>query len=235
MFKWDKKSKMAQLYNNWIEIAYIKFGLFGLALGIEFPSDWHEERRGWFRLGFGFGRLAFSFPWMWVVPDNYQCSGPEYGFTFFRDELHLHWGKCNGKQGDPIKVVAMPWQWIHIRHNVMFPEGLRTPAGDSWDIKDGRLVETHPYTYVLKSGEAQERTATTYIEEREWLRNCMQWIPWWMPWPRLIKRSISIDFDGEVGERTGSWKGGTIGCGWDMLPGETMLDTLRRMEKDRDF
>ncbi len=40
---------------------------------------------------------------------------------------------------------------------------------------------------------------------------------------------------GGVGERTGSWKGGTIGCGNDLLPGETMEQSLRRMERDRTF
>lgn len=54
-------------------------------------------------------------------------------------------------------------------------------------------------------------------------------------WPSWIKESINVDFDGEVGERTGSWKGGTIGCGYDLLPDETMLDALRRMERNRTF
>jgi len=40
---------------------------------------------------------------------------------------------------------------------------------------------------------------------------------------------------GEVGERTGEWKGGTTGCGYQMLPNETPLETLRRMEKERKF
>jgi hypothetical protein len=40
---------------------------------------------------------------------------------------------------------------------------------------------------------------------------------------------------GEVGERTGSYKGGTLGCSHKMLKGETPLQTLRRMEKERKF
>ena len=49
------------------------------------------------------------------------------------------------------------------------------------------------------------------------------------------EHSIGVSFDGEVGEETGSWKGGCVGCGYEMLPGEVPLDTLRRMERDRKF
>lgn len=54
--------------------------------------------------------------------------------------------------------------------------------------------------------------------------------------PRVMEvRAIDVQFSDEVGERTGSWKGGTIGCGYNMLPGESPLDTLRRMEAERKF
>jgi hypothetical protein len=49
------------------------------------------------------------------------------------------------------------------------------------------------------------------------------------------QKTISIDFDREVGERKGSWKGGTLGCGYELLPNENPLECLRRMEKDRKF
>ena len=92
------------------EIAYAVLGLSGLQAEIEFPSDWHDTPpRGWIRLGFGLLRIAVSFPWSRVVPDEYQCSGPTYGFTFFDDGLHLHWGKCKGTRGDPMTIIAMPW------------------------------------------------------------------------------------------------------------------------------
>ena len=56
-------------------------------------------------------------------------------------------------------------------------------------------------------------------------------------WPiyKWYRKSINVQFSDETGERTGSWKGGTIGCGYDMLPGETAEQTLRRMEKEREF
>jgi hypothetical protein len=39
----------------------------------------------------------------------------------------------------------------------------------------------------------------------------------------------------ECGERKGSWKGGTLGCSYELLPNETPLDCLKRMEKERKF
>lgn len=92
-------------------------------------------------------------------------------------------------------------------------------------------TETHDYTYVLRSGEAQDRGATITIQEWETRR---RWLWWCAPLAR-VRRSIDVKFSGEVGERTGSWKGGTVGCGWTMLPGELPVHALRRMERERKF
>ncbi len=191
------------------EVAYIWLGLKGLQGEIEFPSDWHERRRAWVRLGFGLFKVCFSFPWRRTVPDDYQCSGPTYGFTFFDDGLHMHWGKCHGKHSDPMTIIGMPWRWQHREHKI-----LSEP-------------ESHPYTYRLRSGEVQHRTATIKEESRRWTR-------FWLPWART-SRAIDVAFDGEVGERSGSWKGGVIGCGYEMQRGESPVDTLRRMERERVF
>ena len=189
------------------ETAYVKFGLSGLQADIEFPSDWHEERRTWVRLGFGLFRIAFSFPWKWVVPDEHQCQGPQYGFVFFQDGLHLRWGKKKGGSDDPFTIIGMPWRWNHVRHDI-----LTEP-------------ETHPYQYTLRLGEVQNRMATIYEEARCWKR-------FWVPW-RMYRKSINISFDDEVGEDSGTWKGGALDCSYGMVDGETPLDTLRRMESER--
>lgn len=191
------------------EIAYSVIGIRGLQAEIEFPSDWHEYRRAWVRIGLGFARFAFSFPWSKVVPDEHQCSGPTYGFTFFDDGLHLHWGKGKGKRDDPFTIIGMPWRWHH----------------KSKEVLSG--PESHSYTYVLRSGEVQHRTATITSDRMTWVRP-------WLPWKR-VRTSIWVDFDAEVGEQTGSWKGGTTGCGFNLLPGETPLQALRRMERERRF
>lgn len=200
---------MARFMGRRCEVAYATLGIAGLQAEIEFPSDWHEEARAWVRLGLGFGKLCFSFPWKWTVPDDYQCSGPTYGFHFHSDGLWIHYGKSHGKRGDPTLSINMPWAWKHRKHEVL------------------TKPEVYPYTYTLRSGEVQQRTATIQVETRLWTR-------YWLPW-RMFKKSINIEFSDEVGERSGSWKGGCIGCSYDMLPNETPLDTLRRMELERKF
>lgn len=210
-FRLERKSfgPLLRVFGKDGEIAWATLGISGLQAEIEFPSDWHERRRAWVRFGFGFGRLSFSFPWSKVVPDEYQCSGPTYGFRFYEDLLWIRYGKDKGTKDDPRITLHMPWAWTHREHKV-----LTEP-------------EDHPYTYTLRSGEVQHRTATIKAEQRKWTR-------WWIPF-RRVSRSIDITFSDEVGERTGSWKGGCVGCGYEMKPGETPLQALRRMEAERKF
>lgn len=92
------------------------------------------------------------------------------------------------------------------------------------------VSETYDYTYTLKSGEVQRRKAAVYVDRMTWRAL------WWPIIPRQqVRTSINITFDGEVGEGTGSWKGGCTGCGYDMLHAETPLECLLRMERERKF
>jgi hypothetical protein len=205
----EYRGLLIRFWWKWVEVAYIVVGLRGLKAEIEFPSDWHEHRQGWVRLGFGLFTIAFAFPWKWTVPDEGQCSGPRYGFAFFSDLLWIYYGKDNGTRDAPRVTVHMPWGWTHRQHDV-----LSEPAD-------------HPYRYVLRSGEVQERIATIKLERRLWTR-------YWFPWKR-VSRYIDISFNAEVGERSGSWKGGVLGCSFDVLPNESSCSALRRMEAERRF
>ena len=97
----------------------------------------------------------------------------------------------------------------------------------------GRYSESFPYRYRLRSGEVQVRTATVTGERMAWAWR----LPWKVGvfWPRKVRTSIWVKFSGEVGEETGSYKGGVTGCGSALLPGETPEQCLRRMERERTF
>jgi len=99
---------------------------------------------------------------------------------------------------------------------------------------DGRKVYVEPYTYTLKSGEVQNRIATFHVQEMEWRWNLFSKLPFRFG-PKKVCRSISVEFDTGLGEGCGSWKGGTYGCGYDLLPGEDPVACLRRMERERKF
>lgn len=208
-FSKERDYYLSRVFGRDGEIAYATLGIHGLQAEIEFPSDWHEQRRAWVRLGLGIGKIAFSFPWSKVVPDHCQCSGPTYGFHFYEDLFWIKYGKSKGTRDDPRISIYMPWHWRHCEHKILTEH------------------ETHPYVYTLRSGKVQNRQATIKVETRRWQR-------WWLPF-RRVSRTIDVRFDDEVGERTGSWKGGCIGCSYEMLPNESPLDTLRRMERERKF
>ena len=90
--------------------------------------------------------------------------------------------------------------------------------------------ETYDYTYRLKNGKIQNRKATVFVDRMTWRMR------WWPLFPFQKSRTcISVKFSDEVGEGTGSWKGGCTGCGYEMKLGETPLECLRRMESEREF
>jgi hypothetical protein len=142
-------------------------------------------------------------------------------------------------------MYDMPWTFSHYQTSylVKSPKDqvifwLDSPAKGSIQVdRYGKTFESydykevHPYLYILKDGTAQHRYATIRQEKRLWRRRCL-------PFTNLFclrNHIISIDFDQEVGERAKSWKGGTMGCSFAMLPGETGLQALRRMEATRRF
>ncbi len=151
-----------------------------------------------------------------------------WGFTLSDDALHLRWNEHS-------KVWWLPWLYkIHQRHEVRRADGSWVPFVGSWENDkqpDGRDRYIYPYRYVLKNGTVQDRLAAIFIERRAWR-------PKWFAWTKLFeneRQSIDVQFDDEVGERSGSWKGGCTGCGWEMLPCESPEQTLRRMERERVF
>ncbi len=151
-----------------------------------------------------------------------------WGLYWHESSLVLCWG-------DDTKHFYAPWMWDHCLAEVRRPDGSWVPHVCSYERDkepDGRELFTFPYRYVCDSGEIQEAIATVYVERRTWK---WRWFKM-LPWPRKIRQSIDVAFNREMGDRAGrDWKGGCIGCGWDMKTGETAEQTLRRMESERRF
>jgi hypothetical protein len=73
------------------------------------------------------------------------------------------------------------------------------------------------------------------IEEREWIRGKWKWMRAllkYVPGCRIVRRDMNIEFSDEVGSEKGSWKGGILGMSYDMLPGESMIETFTRFQRD---
>lgn len=207
---------------RWGEIGFSRVGV-----GLQY-SVYHDEAH--IRLQLGWPAFHIRAPMLINQRPGTEDWNATYGFCTFEDAVHLNW-RCR------TKLIYLPWSWgSAVRWSVFDADGNKRPiiheyGKDAGPFKDGRHVERHPYIYVLRSGEIQRRTATIWGEEMEWR---LRYFPW-LPRPRLLKRSISVNFDDEVGERTGSWKGGTIGCGFEWRDGESMASCLQRMQHTREF
>jgi hypothetical protein len=177
----------------------------------------------------------------------------QYGFYFYDDALVFCWGKRkDGISGGDRKrdswYFHYPWsldfystEVLDYDRNTVYLEdrkirkALRRAKIDFFaemrirDVIKEKHTKEYDYTYFLKNSEVQERKAKVSINRGKW---AYRWFPWY---PCKTVTCIDVSFNDEVGERTGSWKGGTIGCGYEMLPNETPEEALRRMEAEREF
>lgn len=199
--------------------------------------------------------LSFSTNW-WLVNQiaPKKVLSPDYPNTIVIDErecqiaihdwcLWIHpWSKSmEWVKKDPwwVRGVTLhlnPFEWRYMRTEVRRPDGTWVLSGESDKLgepskPDGREVMTYPYRYALKNGTVQDRTATVYAERRAWRPRCLRWTGL----IEKVRTSIDVIFSDEVGERSGSWKGGCTGCGYELRPGEDMEQCLRRMERERKF
>lgn len=135
-------------------------------------------------------------------------------------------------RGFPKLSFYFPWAYRFHKREVLMKDGWRVEqkGDDLWDKQkwgDKILLKKHPYEYRLDSGKVQKVNATIHVEKRYWKR--------WFSLQTKCRHSIEVEFDNEVGERAGSWKGGCIGCSYNIEKGETPLQTLKRMERERRF
>ncbi|MES2667441.1 MAG: hypothetical protein V4712_15185 [Pseudomonadota bacterium] len=156
----------------------------------------------------------------------YQCGEePQWGFDLSREfGIVLNWGRHR-------KHWEWPFHSFTFRYEQEDEDGVWRSILGRGEAGHGPKEETHPYTYVLKSGEVQHRSATIHRTRHVLARHILHRFGW----PRRTLNSIDVRFSDEVGERSGSWKGGCIGCSFAMKPGEVPIDTLRRMERERTF
>ncbi len=164
--------------------------------------------------------------WYWDVEVR------EYGFSYSDGFVQIHYGISPGDSSrDQTWAKHLPWtQWRQIAHRLYNADG--SCAGDvarlPWDqwqtIRDG-LSRSH---FAIIDHDSERIRVDTFVEEREWRlgTGLFRWLGYLAPKKR--SRSLDISFKSEVGPEKGSWKGGTMGHGIEMLPGETQEQAFRR-------
>lgn len=215
--------------NKWISLY---FGYCNIAFQIS-PASYFDER-AMIHIALMFFKVFIHLP---IKSGIDECEFPEYGFYTYKEGgivMESFWWCWNMKK----YCFRMPWSltWVrtsNLRNDSTWEHETKGNRKSFYEEKWKDLIwnETYPYTYTLNNGTIQNRTANIKVEEREWRWKLFTWLPF----PRYISKTISVDFNDEVGERTGSWKGGTTGCGYKILKNETPLYCLRRMEKERKF
>lgn len=189
-------------------------------------------------------------PWRrWIDTSKHAWAGPnggywdeharEYGFSVSDNFLQVHFGaQTHDSTTTQDWSCFLPWRsWRFFRYSLFDLQGAHFwtqlesdyPAGTArfeaqrfWDERVPKAV------FVFNDFDGEEIRATTHIEEREW-RFGTKWCSWLSLFRRpRIRRSLDINFDKETGRKKGSWKGGTLGHGIDMLPGELHEAAFRR-------
>lgn len=164
-----------------------------------------------------------------------ECDPPKWGIAIHNNTFWLYkGGKGNMKGGNKWWTWNIPFltkEWV--RTSILLKD-------DNWEYETPKKREsfyeekwkskqkswTYDYTDIY---DGEVIPTTIYVDEREWRPKGLKWTSLFAK----TRRTIDIHFSKEVGKEKGSWKGGCLGCGYELLPNEQPLDCLKRMEKER--
>lgn len=210
----------------------------------EYPGCSLNLYTGWRTLRIALPQLLQ--PWrQWVDTSRHAWAGSaggywdvhrrEFGFRLSDGFLQVFLGpQTHDSTTTKSWCTHLPWtQWRHVRHSMYDLQGAHfwteapQPRRD-WDDWHKAREQCPKDRFLIEDYDGARVVATTYIEEREW-RFGQKWCSWLSVFRRpRVKRSLSISFETEVGLDKGSWKGGLMGTGIDMLQGELHEAAFRR-------
>lgn len=212
------------------------------AFNIELHRGGYFDQRWAVTIALGYGLFYFYLPVKTKLSEG--CDMPKYGIAIHNDTFWIYKGGFYDESIGQVQDRNSSWSWylpffsyefdghwIQNQDREWVLMGNRQNDGpEPWKFRESgnAYTESHSYKYTLRSGQIQERTATCTIEKRKWHRK-------WFPFLKRTSQVIDIEFSDEVGERSGSWKGGTIGCSYEMESNDTIKSCLRRMESERKF
>ena len=178
---------------------------------------------------------AYLFGWAarLDIPRFVRLSG-EYGFMLCDGHFNIYYGRqTHDSSTEQRWGFFLPWtQWRFVRISLYDLAGveLYSEGGRERDYERRRIAESNcpKARFEFDDYDGKRIIATTHIEEREWRfgTGYFQWLSLFRR-PR-VSRSLAINYSEEVGKDKGSWKGGTVGCGIDMMPNETAEAAFRR-------
>lgn len=174
-----------------------------------------------------------------------ECDPPQWGIAIHNNTFWIYrGGKGNMNDGNKWWTWNIPFltkEWVRTsillnppsesyEHMEFWEHETWGNKKDFWKDEWKEKQKSWTYNYT-DSFDGEVIPTTIYVEEREWRRK-------WLGWTKLfaqVSRTIDVHFSKECGKGKGSWKGGTLGCGYNLIPNETPLECLMRMEKERKF
>ena len=191
-------------------------------------AELHISMFGWHSL--------FRLPWKHKHTDLFYGE-KKYGVAIFETTIFWYWGydiKC-WELPFISYGTAVRWERYIGPPNMYF---FSAPNKECWGV--------HPYKTNYEGG-CHNPTTWEYdykdpydgkiVPCKFWVEE-MEWRPKWLGWTSLFaktRRYIEVSFSEEMGPRKGSWKGGTIGCGFNLNPKEHPMDCIKRMEREYKF
>jgi hypothetical protein len=168
---------------------------------------------------------------------NWYWDTTKRAFGFYVFEWH-HFVVKYGAQTDNSKTdkswgCFLPFNdWRHVRRSLYDLSGKHFwSEGEKharWEVTDAVKAACPKAVFEFDDFDGERIQASTMIEEREW-RFGTKWCRWLSMFRRpRVSRALSIEFSKEVGTEKDSWKGGTLGHGIEMLPGELHEAAFRR-------
>lgn len=173
--------------------------------------------------------------WYWNTTER------EYGVSLCDGHLNFYLGRQTmDSSTEQSWGCFLPWtQWRHVRRSFYGIDGEHVATipnkGKSYRDDPGRWTReraiadaTPTVSFDFDDYDGERIVATTKIEEAEW-RFGTGWFKWLSLFRKpKVSRGLDLHFSSEVGRKKGSWKGGTLGHGIEMLPGELHEAAFRR-------
>ena len=161
---------------------------------------------------FIFGAFYLTLPWKHNIKKDFDKDDPSYGITYHNKSIMFYWSrKCH--------IWNLPYYYIWIRTSLLLSDGTweHETKGNRKTFYDHEWIEKRwqtiiPYKHRTTNNGDIDVLVTCHITEREWRQK-------WLKWTKMgakIKRTLDVNFSEGVGTGRGSWKGGTIGTGFDI-------------------
>lgn len=213
-----------------------KWGYFSPKFGFSllFNRGGYFDSRTSFDICLGWGHFNIKFPYKTKLEKG--CDLPRYGVTIHNDTFWIYrGGKFDSYIGQTdSKCTTFYLPWFNLEHDNEF-HCVQTPDGTweketDYDAPNAQKLQI-PFVYTLRNGDEQFRIATCYKERRRWHRKWFRFLP-----AAITEYKVNISFSDEVGERSGSWKGGVTGTSASLeYPEEPMETAFNRFISEKDL